>query len=151
MIGDFTWTGWDYLGEAGIGRVAVRRRPDRGPVRGALPVAARARAATSTSPGTAGPRRYYREIVFGLRHEPYLAVLPARAPRRGLVGAPWAWSRRGRQWSLAGHEGKPVTVEVYADADEVELLVDGSLVGPAPVGRSTGSAPSSRSPTRRAS
>ena len=21
VIGDFTWTGWDYLGEAGIGRV----------------------------------------------------------------------------------------------------------------------------------
>ena len=22
VIGDFTWTGWDYLGEAGIGRAA---------------------------------------------------------------------------------------------------------------------------------
>ena len=26
VIGDFTWTGWDYLGEVGIGRVAVHRR-----------------------------------------------------------------------------------------------------------------------------
>ena len=26
VIGDFTWTGWDYLGEAGIGRGALRVR-----------------------------------------------------------------------------------------------------------------------------
>jgi beta-galactosidase len=25
VIGDFTWTGWDYLGEAGIGRVEYQR------------------------------------------------------------------------------------------------------------------------------
>ena len=29
VIGDFTWTGWDYLGEAGIGRRAVRLGGDR--------------------------------------------------------------------------------------------------------------------------
>ena len=34
------------------------------------------------------------------------------------------------------HEGDPVTVEVYADADEVELLVDGTSVGRAVVGES---------------
>ena len=54
VIGDFTWTGWDYLGEAGIGRAHVRvGRPDRRAVLGAVPVAHRPRAATSTSPATA--------------------------------------------------------------------------------------------------
>jgi hypothetical protein len=37
-------------------------------------------------------------------------------------------------WSWAGAEGKPVTVEVYSDADEVELLLDGASVGIEPVG-----------------
>ncbi len=32
-------------------------------------------------------------------------------------------------WSWAGHDGAPVTVEVYADADEVELLVNGVSAG----------------------
>ena len=27
VIGDFTWTGWDYLGEAGIGRVEYEPGP----------------------------------------------------------------------------------------------------------------------------
>ncbi|MFZ8499119.1 glycoside hydrolase family 2 protein, partial [Staphylococcus aureus] len=27
VIGDFTWTGWDYLGEAGIGRVDYTDAP----------------------------------------------------------------------------------------------------------------------------
>ena len=37
-------------------------------------------------------------------------------------------------WSWDGHEGQPVTVEVYADADEVELLVNGRSLGRQPAG-----------------
>ena len=36
-------------------------------------------------------------------------------------------------WSWPGFEGEPVTVEVYADADEVELLVNGRLAGKSPI------------------
>ena len=43
VIGDFTWTGWDYLGEAGVGRVTTADDPTAAAVRRALPVAARAR------------------------------------------------------------------------------------------------------------
>jgi beta-galactosidase/beta-glucuronidase len=55
VIGDFTWTGWDYLGEAGIGRVDYPTRTtsppgSRLPTRGSP-----AGAATSTSRATAGP------------------------------------------------------------------------------------------------
>ena len=31
VIGDFTWTGWDYLGEAGIGRPQYATRTAPGP------------------------------------------------------------------------------------------------------------------------
>jgi beta-galactosidase len=37
-------------------------------------------------------------------------------------------------WSWDGHDGAPVTVEVYADADEVELLVNGRSLGRQPAG-----------------
>ena len=50
------------------------------------------------------------------------------------TGTPWSWGDVVSSWSWAGHEGAPVTVEVYADADEVELLVNGHSVGRQPAG-----------------
>jgi beta-galactosidase len=80
------------------------------------------------------PQSYYREIVFGLRSEPYLAV--QRPEHHGAVaaGTPWSWGDAISSWSWAGHEGDPITVDVYADADEVELLVNGRSVGRQPSG-----------------
>ena len=89
---------------------------------------------TSTSPGTAGPASYYREIVFGLRSDPYLAVLRPERHGRELSATPWAWSDTVGSWSWTGAEGRPVTVEVYSDADEVELLLDGTSLGTAKTG-----------------
>ncbi len=82
VIGDFTWTGWDYIGEAGIGRVDYTDVEDY------------------VATGTTGPhpyllaecgdiditghRRtvsYYREIVYGLRSAPYHRRAPPPAPR----------------------------------------------------------------------
>ena len=80
------------------------------------------------------PQSYYREIVFGLRTEPYLAVQRPEHHGAAAAGTPWSWSDVVSSWSWAGHEGAPVTVEVYADADEVELLVNGrsaSVASPA--------------------
>ena len=94
------------------------------------------------------PQSYYREIVFGLRADPYIAVL--RPEHHGQpVGhaSPWSWSDVVSSWSWGGHEGKPVTVEVYADADEVELLVNGRSLGRQPAGPTTGSRPCSRPST----
>ena len=42
--------------------------------------------------------------------------------------------RRIHSWNWKGQEGKPATVEVYADADEVELFVNGQSVGRQAVG-----------------
>ena len=46
----------------------------------------------------------------------------------------WAFTDAVRSWNFPGYEGKPVTVEVYADADEVELLVNGRSAGRRAVG-----------------
>ena len=75
------------------------------------------------------PQSYYREIVFGLRRDPYLAVQPPEHHGAVATGTPWSWSDVVSSWSWPGHEGAPVTVEVYADADEVALLVNGRPVG----------------------
>ena len=136
IIGDFTWTGWDYLGEAGIGRT-VYGQPDDTPGMPSFLGEYPWRTAWCGDIDITGHRRpqsYYREIVFGLRTEPYLAVQRPEHHGEVSAGTPWSWTDVVSTWSWAGHEGAPVTVEVYADADEVELVVNGRSVGRQPSG-----------------
>ncbi|MFE3739404.1 glycoside hydrolase family 2 TIM barrel-domain containing protein [Streptomyces sp. NPDC059134] len=134
VIGDFTWTGWDYLGEVGIGRpqFATPERPR--PTHTAPFPHLLAGCGDIDITGHRRPASYYREIVFGLRTTPYIAV--RRPEHHGLtpIGGPWAWSDTLASWTWPGQEGKPATVEVYSDADEVELIGDGDSFGRRPVG-----------------
>lgn len=135
LIGDFTWTGFDYIGEAGIGRVEYTDVPDY------------------RSTGTAGPFPYllaqcgdiditghrtsaslYREIAFGLSAGPAIAVHRPQHHGRPVEKTPWSWDDAVSSWSWGAEPGAPVTVDVYADADEVELLLDGASLGVSPVG-----------------
>ena len=137
VVGDFTWTGWDYLGEAGIGRTAY------GEATGELGMSAFhgefpwlvAGCGDLDITGYRRPQSYYREIVFGRRTDPYPAVLRPEHHGRPLGHAsPWSWSDVVSSWSWAGHEGRGITVEVYADADEVEVQVNGRSLGRQPAG-----------------
>ena len=136
VIGDFTWTGWDYLGEAGIGRTDYSQ-PDESPgppsFLGEYPWRA-AWCGDIDITGHRRPQSYYRQIVFGLRTEPYIAVQRPEHHGELAAGTPWSWSDVVASWSWPEHRGSPVTVEVYADADEVELFVNGRSVGRQPSG-----------------
>ncbi|MGC0369662.1 glycoside hydrolase family 2 TIM barrel-domain containing protein [Microbacterium sp. SLBN-111] len=135
VIGDFTWTGWDYLGEAGIGRVDYTDAPGYVPTGTAGPYPYLA--AESGDLDITGHRRtvsYFREIVYGLRTEPFLAVHPPRHHGRPVAVTPWSWDDSVASWTWDAASGAPVTVDVYADADEVELFLDGVSLGVAPVG-----------------
>ncbi|GAB2971790.1 glycoside hydrolase family 2 TIM barrel-domain containing protein [Frigoribacterium salinisoli] len=131
VIGDFTWTGWDYLGEAGAGRVQYADAPSS--FEAPYPWLT----AWTGDHDILGHRRsmsYYRETVFGLRHEPYIAVLRPENHHRTVVPGLWAWSDSLATWSWDVEDGHPLTVEVYSDADEVELWVNGRSYGTAPTG-----------------
>lgn len=135
VIGDFTWAGWDYLGEAGIGRVATAGTPDAAQLAATYPWLT-AWCADLDITGHRRPASYYREIVFGLRSAPYIAV--QRPERRGqnLVATPWSWTDSIASWTWPGFEGHTVTVEVYSAGDVVELQLNGQIIGTAPVGES---------------
>lgn len=135
VIGDFTWTGWDYLGEAGIGRVDYTDAEGYAPTGTAGPYPYLL--AESGDLDITGHRRtvsYFREIVFGLRTEPFLAVHRPRHHGRPTATTPWSWDDSVSSWSWDAAPGAPVVVDVYADADEVELFIDGVSLGVAPVG-----------------
>jgi beta-galactosidase len=133
VIGDFTWTGWDYLGESGIGRVTYGE-------------SGLGQGASSEYPWLTGycgdidiighrrPASYYREIVFGLRSNPYIAVQRPEHYGEKPNMMPWSWSDSISSWSFEGYENKPVKVEVYSEADEVELFINSKSVGKANAG-----------------
>ncbi len=133
VIGDFTWTGWDYLGEVGLGRA---RYADDPPGTGGLAeypwIASWAGDIDLT--GRRRPASFYREIVFGQRSDPYIAVRRPGTKGRTPSSSPWAWTDSVSSWTWPGTEGKALDVEVYSDAPEVELFVNGVSAGRQPAG-----------------
>lgn len=135
VIGDFTWTGWDYIGEAGVGVPGYRR--GEGGFGAAFPCQL-AYCGDIDITGVRRPASYYREIVFGLRKEPYIAVQnPYRYGER-LIKTPWVISDSIADWTYPGCEGKPVIAEVYAPGTEVELFLNGRSLGRKKAGAEAG-------------
>jgi beta-galactosidase len=136
VIGDFTWTGWDYLGEVGIGRIEYDNDPEPPAQTFQAPYPWRYAAVGDLDvTGRRLPVSYFREIVFGRRADPFIAVQPpdqhGAAKRYDSL---WAWSSATASWTWDGAEGRPITVEVYAAGDEVELLQDSISLGRRPAG-----------------
>ncbi len=126
VIGDFTWTGWDYIGEAGVGIPAYAF--GEGGFGAQFPCQL-AYCGDLDLTGFRRPLSYYREIVFGLRQEPYIAVQNPHHYGETLIKTPWVMSDADASWDWPGCEGKPIVVEIYAPGDEVELFLNGRSLG----------------------
>lgn len=129
LIGDMTWTGYDYLGEAALGKITYENQPAP---------EEKDRIASSGDISILGIRQtvsYYREIAFGLRKEPYLAVERPQFYGMQQNKGGWSFEDSLSSWTWRGFEGKPVIVDVYADAEEVELLINGASRGRKEIGR----------------
>lgn len=125
IIGDFLWTAWDYLGEAGIGRISYGE-PEKG-FYASYPYKA-AYCGDFNLIGDRRPVSYWHEIIWGLRKAPYLSVQPPKYFGMERRVSSWGMTDAVKSWNWEGFEGKPVTAEVYADADEAELYVNGRLI-----------------------
>lgn len=132
VIGDFTWTGFDYLGEVGLGRHPFT--DDRDTFLGAYPWVA-AWCGDLDLTGHRRPQSFYREIVFGLAAGPYIAVLRPTQRQRVPQPTQWAWTDSTSSWTWNVEAGSIMSVEVYADAEEVELVLNGNTLGRRPAGR----------------
>ncbi|MFF1571400.1 glycoside hydrolase family 2 TIM barrel-domain containing protein [Leifsonia sp. NPDC058292] len=129
VIGGFTWAGWDYLGEVGLGRTEYTDDPDaKGGGDPDFPWRT-AWVGDFDITGFRRPQSYYREIVYGLRQEPYIAVLRPDHHGQRRLEMQWAWSDAVSSWTWDVPTGSPAEVEVYSDADEVELILNGVSLG----------------------
>jgi hypothetical protein len=133
VIGDFTWTGFDYLGEVGIGRALYLDEGEAPSLTAPYPWIA-AWCGDLDLIGGRRPASFYREIVFGLRKAPYIAVCRPETVGKHFYAWPWSWSDSIGSWTWTGHGGL-LTVEVYSDAEEVELALNGHVIGTGPAGR----------------
>ena len=128
VIGDFVWTAIDYLGEAGIGRVRV----DEPMTFFASYPYHLANCGDFDICGFKRPQSYYRDILWDMRKEPYIAVLDPGLHGAKIGFSPWGWEPVLDSWTFPGREGKPTTVHVYCADDEVELLINGVSAGRKP-------------------
>ncbi len=128
VIGDFVWTAIDYRGEAGVGGVSFGEsaRPffaqDQWPHHlascGDLDIC-----------GFKRPQSYFRDILWGVRTDPYIGVLDPRHHGERISFSPWGWEPVSDTWTFPGQEGKPTRVEVYSADEEVELVLNGASLG----------------------
>ncbi|ULT54858.1 DUF4982 domain-containing protein [Neobacillus drentensis] len=138
VIGDFNWTSYDYLGEAGLGKVEY-----------VLPDEAEAAYRTSHLSkypwrlaydadfdlcGFPRPQLAYRRIVWGSDETFIASYDPKNSGKVEILGR-WGWPEVDNAWSWTGFEGKPVQVDVYSAAEEVELFLNGRSLGKKPAGK----------------
>lgn len=134
VIGDMTWTGYDYLGEAGSGVFYYDGRQGFMPN---WPISV-AYMGDIDIIGYRRPMSYFREIVYGLRKEPYIAVERLEHYGQKANQSAWIWKDEIASWTWNGYEGKPAVVNVYANADEIELFLNGRSLGRKTAGEECG-------------
>ncbi|MDE6403990.1 MAG: DUF4982 domain-containing protein, partial [Muribaculaceae bacterium] len=138
VIGDFVWTGIDYLGESGIGRHYYDGQvPGEHWERPIWPWHA-ALCGDIDLIGMRKPISYYRDMLYNDGDGVYLAVREPDGYRGTIKTTMWGTYPTSRSWNWPGHEDKPIEIEVYTRQPEVALLLDGKEIARAKVDESTG-------------
>ena len=125
LVGDFMWTAWDYLGEAGLGAWSYTGgMPFNRPYPWLL-----AGAGVIDITGTPDGSCKYASTVWGLEKKPVIAVRPVNRPGVRPSKSVWRGTNAILSWSWLGCEGNKAEIEVYSNAAAVELLLNGKSLG----------------------
>ncbi len=129
LTGDFMWTAWDYLGEAGIG--AWGYTPDSKGFSKPYPWLL-ADAGALDILGDPNGEAFHASAVWDCLNAPAICVQPINHKMKPAKMV-WRGTNAIPSWSWKGCAGKKAVVEVYFDAARIELFLNGSLVGKAKV------------------
>ena len=130
LIGDFLWTAWDYLGEAGLGAWAYTK--DGAGFQKPYPWLL-ADTGVFDILGDPNGEAFWAAAVWGKLSTPALAVRPlGRGKPTKMV---WRGTNAIPSWSWQGCQGERATVEVYMGkpAVSVELKLGGISLGKKPL------------------
>lgn len=128
IIGDFVWTGLDYLGESAIGRYYYDgdtpgehyyhpQWPWHGAYCGDIDIT-----------GWRKPVSHYRDMLYNPDNTLYMAVREPDGYFGKLNHTQWSVWPTWESWNWAGHEGKPIEVEVLSRYPRVRLYLNGEVV-----------------------
>ena len=139
VIGDFTWTSYDYIGEAGLGQAAYLSDEEMqkvNPMQG-YPVYYPWRLAFCADFDICGFDRtqlHFRKIVWGSEETYLVSQLPANMDKHEVLGR-WGLPEAYPEWTFEGFEGKRTKVDVYSGAEAVELFLNGKSLGKQEAGK----------------
>lgn len=126
LIGDFMWTAFDYLGEAGIGAWSFHE--DAKGFNKPYPWLLADTGAFDIL-GDPNGEAMLAQAVWGFAEKPLIGVQPCNQPDKKIIKASWRGTNALPTWSWANCDGNKATVEVFTDAAKVELLINGKSVG----------------------
>ena len=143
VIGDFVWTGFDYLGEAGIAWPGFDDKFGIGPYPWQL-----AMSGEIDATGRLRPAAYYREVLWKTHLHPTsafvewpgaLGSLPDKAAGGPRALMNWNQDDLHPVWNGFGlpSDYLPHKIVVFSENEEVELLVNGRSLGRKPVSKAT--------------
>lgn len=124
-IGDFIWTAYDNLGEAGAGRVIYSFDEMKGGLMGSWPWLSCYQGDLDLI-GNARPQNIYRNVMWGLDKGIHVFTTHPSRTGKPFYGMGWHWEDISRSWSFGDeYIGCPVKLQAYADCDEIEFIVNG--------------------------
>lgn len=126
LVGDFVWAGMDYLGEVMVGSweyADYAETFDGGP--GWVSAGSGRIDLTGKPLGEA----LYTRVALEADNGPYIAVCPVNHTGDRHSPSAWKMTNAMPSWSWTGCEGRKASVEVYARAARVELVLNGHTVG----------------------
>ncbi len=126
LVGDFMWTAWDYLGEAGIG--AWSYTPDGKGFNKPYPWLL-ADCGAFDILGNPGAPAALAKAAWGYDKKPWIGVQPVNHPGVKPAKSAWRGSNASASWSWNGCEGNRAVVEIYSSAASVELILNGKSFG----------------------
>jgi len=124
VIGDFVWTGMDYLGESGIGHVYYDKNagfsmpwPWYNSWCGDIDITGQKKA-----------QSYFRDVLWGRSNLEMAVHEPLPAGKKEGISY-WGWPAEYQSWTWPGEEGDSLQVSVYSRCQEVRLELNGKVIG----------------------
>jgi hypothetical protein len=102
ILGQFLWTGYDFLGESGTW-------PTRGSTAGQIDLS-----------GNLKPRGYFRKALWATSPTAYIGTYPYQQEAKPSMNAPALWNYK---------ENDKIRVVCYTNCEAAELLLNGNKVG----------------------
>ena len=126
IIGDFMWTAWDYLGEAGLG-VILYGKNSKSFMKPYPCISAYIGSFDLT--GVMESQGYYTAVVWNQYQKPYIGVRPVNHSGEPYFMGTWRGTDTINSWSWNCCEGRTAEIHIFSQGAEVELYQDGKSLG----------------------